>query len=130
MKKKKLNNRILAGILIFAMLMTCVPLFQIRRAKAASISDFVNDARWCNGINWGDGQRPKLSGWSSSGCCAYVCDFVKYVYGHNSYKDGATTYTSVTEIREGDVIYTGNHYFAVFRKKRKSVVYCRGKYGE
>ena len=128
MKSKK-GNRMLIGILFFAIVMTYMPLSQVHRVKAANISDFINDGRWCNGISWGEGQGPKLSSWSSSGCCAYVCDFVKYVYGHNSYKDGATTFTSVNEIREGDVIHTGDHYFAVLGRNGNQLYTAEGNMG-
>lgn len=122
----KKSTRILIGMLFLAIAITYIPLSHGHKVKAASIADFVNDARWCNGISWGDGQGPKLSSWSSSGCCAYVCDFVKYVYGHNSYKDGVTTFTNVNEIREGDVIYTGNHYFAVLGRSGNQLYTAEG----
>ncbi|MDE5777139.1 MAG: GBS Bsp-like repeat-containing protein, partial [Lachnospiraceae bacterium] len=129
MKKKWKEMLFIPNFLSFIMIVTVLLLCQNIKVNAATGQDFVNDARWKNGITWGDSQRPKLSGWSSSGCCAYVCDFAKYVYGHNSYMDGATYFSSVSEIREGDIIYTGDHYFAVLGRSGNSLYTAEGNMG-
>lgn len=75
---------------------------------------FLSDERWANGTSWG-AIAPKLSGWSSSGCCAYTADFAAYVYGAPNQCSGEPYY-SVSEVRTGDIIHTGHHWFVVVER--------------
>ena len=86
---------------------------------------FINDARWKNGIWWGDGQRPKVSGWSSSGCCAYAADFTKYVFDKPSQRSGSL-FTNPSEIRSGDVIWTGGHWFVILYRNGNQLTTAEG----
>ncbi|MBR6960827.1 MAG: hypothetical protein IKH76_10155, partial [Clostridiales bacterium] len=87
---------------------------------------FINDARWTNGISWG-ARSPKISSWSSSGCCAYCADFVKYCFGNDSPSSG-TPFYSESEIRAGDVIFTGGHWFAVLKRSGNSLYVAEGNF--
>ena len=83
------------------------------------VNEFINDSRWRNGTSWGYYQKPKIA-WNGIGCCAYVNDFVRYVYGADSQNVG-TIYTGVSNIRTGDVLYINNatwgeHWIAVLGK--------------
>lgn len=85
----------------------------------SKVQEFVNDSRWKNGISWGDNQAPKLSKWSSVGCCAYAADFVAYVYGSATAAwtaSGFTKFTNLNEIRVGDVIHITGHWFVVIER--------------
>ena len=83
--------------------------FTTPRAQSHSekMNAFIKDSRWTNGTAWG-ARRPKLSTYSSSGCCAYCADFVKYVYGSNNLVSGSK-FTNVNQIKAGDVIYAASY---------------------
>lgn len=89
------------------------------------VSDFVSDSRWKNGIKWNASQKPKLSPYSAWGCCAYVCDFAKYVFNKNSYKDG-TKFTKVSAIKSGDIIQISGHWFVVLERSGNTLKTAEG----
>lgn len=95
------------------------------QALDSTFQSFISDSRWANGTSWGEGQGPKISPWSSSGCCAYVADFAKYCFGLNSYQT-SSTYTGTSAIQAGDVIWTGGHYFAVLERNGNSLTTAEG----
>ena len=65
-------------ICLFLLLATLVSVLPVTRAEAAistetfteKVNAFLADSRWKHGISWNGSQKPKLSSWSSSGCCA------------------------------------------------------------
>ena len=84
------------------------------------INAFLSDSRWKIGTSWG-ARKPKLSTYSCTGCMAYAADFVKYVFGKNSPRDG-TQFKNVAEIRAGDVIYLARpHWFVVIGRNGDSL---------
>ena len=93
----------------------------------SKVQGFINDARWKEGIAWGNGQTPKLSGWSSQGCCAYVADFTKYVFDKNNQKSGVL-FTNPNDIRSGDVIWTGGHWFVILYRNGNQLTTAEGNY--
>lgn len=132
--KEKRMKRWLARVLVCAMILTSVPMYQGREAKAASFSDFINDSRWRNGISWGGTQDRKIyDSFTGKGCFAYIADFVKYVYGKSGDPRG-TKYTNVNEVRAGDVIHMynntdGEHWFAVLGRNGNSLYTAEGNLG-
>lgn len=76
--------------------------------------EFLSDPRWENGTSWA-AIAPKLSNWTSSGCCAYTADFAAYVYGASNQSSGEPYY-SVSDVRTGDIIHTGHHWFVVVER--------------
>ena len=101
-----------AGMIGAAVSGTCTGLaFAASSNKSMTLTEkmnaFIKDSRWKSGTAWG-ARKPKLSTYSSSGCCAYCADFVKYVYGSNNLTSG-TKFKKISEIRAGDVIYTASY---------------------
>lgn len=129
---KKRLNRIKALVLAMAMLVSVfqgVPGVQIfdwsKKAEAADFSGFINDARWKNGGAWGYNQKPKLSNWSSIGCCAYVADFAAYNYGKTGDFRG-NYYDNIAEMRAGDIIHVENHWFVCLGRNGNSLYSAEG----
>lgn len=94
------------------------------------MNNFINDGRWKNGIAWGNNQRPKLSTYSSIGCCAYAADFVRYVYNNNNARSG-TRFTNVGGIKAGDVLHINNskwgqHWICVLSRNGNSLQVAEG----
>ena len=87
---RKITYRMTAFFLIVVTLVACLPTITTVNAAIntstfeTKYKEFISDARWKNGIAWGSGQKPKLSTYSSQGCCAYAADFAAYVYGSTS----------------------------------------------
>ena len=90
---------------------------------------FIADPRWKPGITYNGRQKPKLSGYKSTGCCAFAADFVKYVYGKNSPRDGGQ-FSSVKEIRTGDVIVfsSPSHWVIVLNRSGNSLHTLEGNW--
>lgn len=90
---------------------------------------FIADPRWKPGITYNGRQKPKLSGYKSTGCCAFAADFVKYVYGKNSPRDGGE-FSSVKEIRTGDVIVfsSPSHWVIVLNRSGNSLHTLEGNW--
>lgn len=87
---------------------------------------FLSDSRWCDGASWG-WQTPYLSEWQSWQCYAYACDFTAYMYGIDNYEDG-TYFSSVSEIRTGDVIRANGHTFVVIERIGNDLRTAEGNY--
>jgi hypothetical protein len=91
---------------------------------------FIKDSRWKNNISWNGSQKPKLSTYNSYGCCAYVCDFCKYVYGYNSYESAKSTFTSVSSIKSGDILKMhnseGTHWIVVLTRSGNKLYTAEG----
>ena len=94
------------------------------------VSNFKNDSRFKNGAAWASGQRPKISSYGSSGCCAYAADFVAYVFGKNNLTDG-TKYTNPSGIKSGDVIHFsgGQHWVVVLYRNGSQLTTAEGNWG-
>ena len=141
---KKTVHRILSFLLMIVLAMSTLQ-GSLLTVKAATVSEslswfnskvssFLSDGRWSDGIAWSSSQRQKISTCSSTGCAAYVNDFTTYVFNHNASIGDGDSFTSVSEIREGDVIhfketYYGNeHYFAVIGRNGNSLTTIEGNY--
>lgn len=129
-------KRLLGIFLAVACVLVWMP---VTRANAAistdtyntKIEEFISDARWKNGITWVASQKPKLSSWSSTGCCAYAADFVAYVYGSKTAAwttSNFTKYTSLNDIRSGDVIYITGHWFVVLSRSGNTLRTAEGSF--
>ena len=90
---------------------------QTNSSYESRVEAFLADPRWRPGVWYGGSQRPKLSSYSSSGCCAYTADFVKYVFGKNAPTAGAAFYDP-GQITGGDVIKVlgSQHWFVVLHR--------------
>ena len=109
-------------------------------AKAELIDDaayiakyllFIQDSRWKHGSTWDINQTPKLSKYSSSGCCAYAADFVAYVYGSTKLAwdcSDFTRYTNLNDIRAGDVIHISGHWFVVLQRTGNNFYTAEGSF--
>lgn len=136
-KTKRMFAAMLMVLLVLSIVLPTIP-----HAEAATISTatfntkvaaFVADSRWKNGIAWGDNQAPKLSGWSSQGCCSYAADFAAYVYGStNAAWTGAgfTKFTNLNDIRTGDIIHTSNHWFVVLSRDGNTLYTAEGNFDD
>lgn len=97
------------------------------------INAFISDARWKNGVSWNGYQTPKLSGYSSKGCCAYTSDFAAYVWGKSSFRDGIK-YSGTANIKAGDIIYVtketntsfNQHWFVVLERNGNTLKTAEG----
>lgn len=97
------------------------------------VQEFIKDSRWENGVSWGDNQTPKLSKWSSIGCCAYAADFVAYVYGSTTAAwtaSGFTKFTNLNEIRVGDIIHITGHWFVVIERNGNNLKTVEGNFDD
>ena len=98
-----------------------------------SLNSFISDTRWKNGVSWTSSQTPKLSSFSSSGCCAYCADYVKYCYGINNPRSGEVFY-DINETRAGDIITVGNqsdgtgHWMVVIERNGNSLKVAEGNF--
>ena len=95
----------------------------------SKINEFINHTYWRNGTAWGDNQKPKIA-WNGSGCCAYVNDFARYVYGADSQNSGVK-YTGVSNIKTGDVLYVysskyGQHWIAILERNGNNLYVAEG----
>ena len=90
---------------------------------------FLSDARWRPGAVYGGKQTPKLSPYNCKGCCAYAADFVKYVFGKDSPRDGVL-YKNINQIRKGDVIVLANpsHWVIVVGRNGNSLNTVEGNW--
>lgn len=93
------------------------------------VNAFLNDARWRPGTWYGYNQRPKISGYSSSGCAAYCADFCKYVFGKSSPTRG-TAFYHPSQIRSGDIVKVLNtqHWFVVLYRNGQSLTVVEGNW--
>jgi len=119
------KKRIVSLILSIVLIVTLIPISNNTKVYAGTMEQFINDARWRNGTYWGYNTRPKIANYSAQGCCAYVCDFTKYVYGKNSYREGQV-YHNINEVRAGDVIDVGVHWFVVLGRNGNSLYTAEG----
>lgn len=137
---KKQSKRLLSMVLCLVMVLCVVQIGVIEGSAAYSmtwddyyskVQNFIGDSRWSNGTSWGNGQGPKLSSWSSSGCCAYAADFTKYVFGAPSQRSGDAFYNAA-DIRAGDVLYLSPEHWIAVLSRSDSVLYtaegnCSGR---
>ena len=94
------------------------------------VQSFLKDSRFKNGATWKSSQKPKLSSYNGSGCCAYAADFAKYVFGKSAPTSG-TKFTNPQDIKEGDVIkVTGSqHWFVVLERNGQNLKTAEGNWG-
>lgn len=97
---------------------------------SSKMQSFIKDSRFKNGATWKSNQKPKLSSYSCSGCCAYTADFVKYVFGKSSPRSGKK-FTNPKDIKAGDVIkVTGSqHWFVVLERNGQKLKTAEGNWG-
>ena len=113
------NNQIIAvnDICVNSKLMLAYADTCVRRTVDEKINTFIKDPRWKEGASWGE-RTPIINDYCKSwtGCAAYCCDFVKYVYGIKSPRSG-NIYYNINDIRRGDVVRIGDnnhqHWFVV-----------------
>ncbi|MBQ6789336.1 MAG: S-layer homology domain-containing protein [Clostridia bacterium] len=137
-------KKLLVLVIAIAMVLPVLPFVKVSSATALitvakyeeRLKAFKADSRFKDGATWGYEQRPKLNtGWSCKGCCAYVADFVKYVYGVNTASwasENFLKYTDINDIKKGDVIYindAANHWFVVLERNGNSLDVVEGNYG-
>jgi len=92
------------------------------------VNAFLTDSRWKVGTKWGNSQGPKLSNYSSSGCCAYAADFVKYVFGASSPRNNRK-FTNANEIKAGDILYvTPTHWMVVLGRSGNKLDIVHGNW--
>lgn len=133
---KRLTAMLLAVVLFVGLLPTTMPEANAAISTstfATKVQSFISDSRWKNGIAWADAQKPKLSKWSSTGCCAYAADFAAYVYGSTSAawtSSDFTKYTDLNEIRAGDIIHTSNHWFVVLERNGNTFRTAEGNFDD
>lgn len=123
--KKCLKLILLLSTLTLLLAVFAAPAFA---SYASRVNSFIADERWKDGVAWGGSQQPKMPGNNQFwGCAAYACDFTRYVWGASSYHDGVQ-FTSYTEIRDGDVIATGGHYYVVLQRTGNTLWTAEGNY--
>lgn len=93
------------------------------------IQSFLKDNRFKNGATWKASQKPKLSSYGGSGCCAYAADFAKYVFGKAAPTSGKK-FTNPKDIKAGDVIkVTGSqHWFVVLERNGEKLKTAEGNW--
>ena len=135
-KMKRLAAMLLAVVLFVGLLPATMPEANAAISTstfATKVQEFISDSRWKNGIVWADAQKPKLSKWSSTGCCAYAADFVAYVYGSTNAawtSSDFTKFTNLNEIRAGDIIHTSNHWFVVLERNGNTFRTAEGNFDD
>ncbi len=127
--------KLLSLLLSFVLMATFMPPIQIQAATgitegtyATKMNEFIRDARWKDYASYGP-RSPYISGWSSSGCCAYAADFAAYVYGEYGtvrYSKYFTHFTSAADIRTGDIISIPGHWFVVLERNGNSIRAAEG----
>lgn len=133
-KMKRLAAMLLAVVLFVGLLPATMPEANAAISTstfATKVQEFISDSRWKNGIVWANAQKPKLSKWSSTGCCAYAADFVAYVYGSTNAawtSSDFTKFTNLNEIRAGDIIHTSNHWFVVLERNGNTFRTAEGNF--
>ena len=108
---KRITSWILAFVILGSLFAIILPV-EAEAAVSKStyeqrVSEFLADSRWKHGSIWNANQKPKISNWDSSGCCAYCADFVAYVYGEKSAPKVTNLFTAfydINEVRAGDII--------------------------
>ena len=90
---------------------------------------FLTDKRWRNGAAYNGSQKPKLSTYSCSGCCAYAADFVAYVFGKGSPRSG-TEFRSLEQVRAGDILVLSNpsHWIVVLSRNGNRLTTTEGNW--
>ncbi len=104
--------------------------YKFTSAYETKVDEFLKDSRWKNGISWG-AIKPKLSTYSSSGCCAYAADFAAYVYGSKSLAwntSDFTKFTGANNIATGDIIQISGHWFIVLKRTGNTLYTAEGSY--
>ncbi|MBE7039091.1 MAG: hypothetical protein E7404_09355 [Ruminococcaceae bacterium] len=101
----------------------------VSNSYSDKMQSFLKDSRFKNGATWKSSQKPKLSSYSCSGCCAYAADFAKYVFGKKSPTSG-TKFTNPKDIKSGDVIkVTGSqHWFVVLERNGQKLKTAEGNW--
>jgi len=92
------------------------------------VNAFLKDSRFDNKSAWSAGKTPILSKWESWGCCAYVMDYIKYVWGMD--ERGNDTFTSTSKIKDGDVLYitkgSSEHWIVVVKRDGNKLYTAEG----
>ncbi len=90
---------------------------------------FLTDKRWRHGAVYNSSQKPKLSTYSCSGCCAYAADFVAYVFGKGSPRSG-TEFRSLEQVRAGDILVLSNpsHWLVVLSRNGNRLTTTEGNW--
>ncbi len=131
MKKQKILSILLIVIIIVGLIPVGANAAINTTTYKQKVSGFVSDARWKSGLTWSAGRGAKLSKYGCSGCYAYAADFVAYVYGENRawHSSSFQKYTGVSNVKTGDVIWTGRHYIAVLERNGNTLYTAEGNWG-
>lgn len=136
-------KRILSLIVTAVLLLGLIPALRAYAAISVGtyqtrVEAFLSDPRWANGASWGSShtQTPGISGWPSSGCCAYCADFAGYVYGSERAWNSSdfTKFTNPAEIRSGDIVHfrysnskrTSEHWIVVLERRGNTLYTAEG----
>ena len=130
-------KKVLSFFLAVLMILSCFTGMNMQAMALESTGNstfdaFINDSRFTDGVSWG-ARTPKLSSWSSSGCCAYCADFAQYCYGDGNPNSGEKYY-GAWDVRAGDIIYTqgngnygyGEHWYVVLKRSGNSLYTAEG----
>ncbi len=100
----------------------------VGESAIAKLNSFLSSPDFQAGTYWPSSQRPKLSTYSCSGCCAFTADLVWYVYGKKSPRSGKK-FTNPDEIRAGDVLlFSPSHWAYVISRNGNSVELAHGNW--
>jgi hypothetical protein len=136
---RNVSKAFLSVATTLVLLLAIVTLFPVKSFAAVTnmsaseysgkYNSFISDPRWCNGRAWGNGKKPELSTWGSESCVAYVADYARYMYGTNTPWSYGQKYTSLNDIRSGDIVYIPNHAFVVLERNGNNLYTAEGNYG-
>lgn len=109
-----------------------ITISNLKSDYAKKVKGFLSDARWKHGTAWAS-RSPKLSPFSSTGCCAYAADFAKYVYNCNTPRL-KTSHKNVSQIKSGDIIWryvsaSNQHWLIVLKRNGNKLITAEGNFG-
>ena len=93
------------------------------------VNAFIKDPRWKPGTTYNSSQKPKLSKYKCTGCCAYAADFVQYVFGKGSPRDG-TVFNSLSQVKHGDILVLSKpqHWVVVLSRSGNTLETLEGNW--
>ena len=136
---KKLFKKSLSLLLVLATLISVISIMGTAAGAAINLSTyeknvaaFLADSRWKHGTAWA-ARAPKLSTYSSSGCCAFCADFAAYVYGSKSKAWNTcdfTKYTNINDVRAGDIVQISGHWLVVLGRTGNDLYTAEGNFDD
>ena len=136
-----MKKRLFTILLTFAITLSFIPMiggigvaFALESTGNTVLDAFINESSFTDGASWPGGKGPNLLPASWFGCAAYCADYVKYCYGINDPRSGAS-FTDTSEIRAGDVLIIGNpgdgtgHWFVCLKRSGNNLYVAEGAAG-